>query len=70
VPLYVATKWHLSRGLHSLYHQQADTQAGQRWLGNEPRCTPYWPHSVIWDLLYSLPEAAIDAWRYGFYLKF
>ncbi|GKC61198.1 hypothetical protein Tco_1088796, partial [Tanacetum coccineum] len=54
------------KGLHSLYHQQADTEAGQRWLGNEPSCTPYCPHSV----LYSLPEAAIDAWRYGFCLKF
>ena len=44
-------------------------KAGLRWLGHEPRCTPYWPHPVIWALLYSLPEAAIDAWRYGFCLK-
>ncbi|MFS7907968.1 putative very-long-chain 3-oxoacyl-CoA reductase [Helianthus anomalus] len=31
-------------------------KAGLRWLGHEPRCTPYWPHSIIWGLLYSLPE--------------
>ena len=44
-------------------------KAGLRWFGHEPRCTPYWPHSVIWALLYSLPEAAIDSWRFNFCLK-
>ncbi|PWA92005.1 hypothetical protein CTI12_AA082900 [Artemisia annua] len=41
-----------------------------RWFGHEPRCTTYWPQIVIWALLYKLPEVAIDAWRYGFCLKF
>lgn len=44
-------------------------KAGLRWLGHEPRCTPYWPHSVIWALLNSLPEFAIDSWRLNFCLK-
>ncbi|KAJ0638124.1 putative very-long-chain 3-oxoacyl-CoA reductase [Helianthus annuus] len=44
-------------------------KAGLRSLGHEPRCTPYWPHSLIWGLLYSLPESVIDAWRYNFCLK-
>ncbi|PWA35463.1 hypothetical protein CTI12_AA609240 [Artemisia annua] len=44
-------------------------KAGLRWLGPEPRCTTYWPQAIIWALLYKLPEAAIDAWRYGFCLK-
>lgn len=34
-----------------------------RWIGYEPRCTPYWPHSVLWGLLNLLPECGIDAWR-------
>eukprot|EP00262_Sarcandra_glabra_P010137 TRINITY_DN25059_c0_g1_i1.p1 TRINITY_DN25059_c0_g1~~TRINITY_DN25059_c0_g1_i1.p1 ORF type:complete len:321 (-),score=33.77 TRINITY_DN25059_c0_g1_i1:233-1195(-) len=69
VPLYVATKM-ASIKRSSILVPSADgyARAALRWIGYEPRCTPYWPHSVIWALAYSLPEAAIDAWRLRFCL--
>ncbi|GJZ09010.1 very-long-chain 3-oxoacyl-CoA reductase 1-like protein [Tanacetum coccineum] len=70
VPLYVATKMaSIKRSSFFVPSASGYAKAGLRWLGHEPRCTPYWPHSVIWALLYSLPESAIDAWRYGYCLK-
>ncbi|KVH88927.1 very-long-chain 3-oxoacyl-CoA reductase 1-like [Cynara cardunculus var. scolymus] len=70
VPLYVATKMaSIKRSSFFVPSPSGYAKAGLRWLGHEPRCTPYWPHSVIWALLYSLPEAAIDAWRFNFCLK-
>lgn len=70
VPLYVATKMaSIKRSSFFVPSASGYAKAGLRWLGHEPRCTPYWPHSVIWALLYTLPEAAIDAWRLNFCLK-
>ncbi|XP_076909004.1 very-long-chain 3-oxoacyl-CoA reductase 1-like [Bidens hawaiensis] len=70
VPLYVATKMaSIKRSSFFVPSATGYAKAGLRWLGYEPRCTPYWPHSVIWALLYSLPESAVDAWRYNFCLK-
>nr|XP_043624101.1 very-long-chain 3-oxoacyl-CoA reductase 1-like [Erigeron canadensis] len=70
VPLYVATKMaSIRRSSFFVPSATGYAKAGLRWLGHEPRCTPYWPHSLIWALLYSLPEAAVDAWRYNFCLK-
>ncbi|KAL7232693.1 hypothetical protein ACSBR2_010660 [Camellia fascicularis] len=45
-----------------------DSYAGAalRWIGYEPRCTPYWPHSLLWGLAYSLPESIVDAWSLRF----
>lgn len=70
VPLYVATKMASIRR-SSFLVPSADTyaKAALRWIGYEPRCTPYWPHSVIWCLLSMLPESAIDNWRLGFCLN-
>ncbi|OAY67804.1 very-long-chain 3-oxoacyl-CoA reductase 1-like [Ananas comosus] len=70
VPLYVATKMASIRK-SSFFVPSADTytRAAVRWIGYEPRCTPYWPHSLIWGLLSLLPESAIDYWRLGFCLK-
>ncbi|KAI7735515.1 hypothetical protein M8C21_017873, partial [Ambrosia artemisiifolia] len=70
VPLYVATKMaSIKRSSFFVPSATGYAKAGLRWLGHEPRCTPYWPHSVIWSLLYSLPEFAVDSWCLGFCLK-
>ncbi|URD86826.1 short chain dehydrogenase [Musa troglodytarum] len=67
VPLYVATKMASIRK-SSFFVPSADTyaRAALRWIGYGPRCTPYWPHSLIWCLLSVIPESAIDQWRLGF----
>ncbi|KAI4368461.1 hypothetical protein MLD38_017017 [Melastoma candidum] len=67
VPLYVATKM-ASIKRSSFFVPSADgyARAALRWIGYEPRCTPYWPHSLLWGLARSLPESAIDSWRLGF----
>lgn len=69
VPLYVATKMASIRR-SSFFVPSADTyaRAALQSIGYEPRCTPYWPHSLLWCLLSVLPEAAIDKWRLGFCL--
>ncbi|KAI3902618.1 hypothetical protein MKW92_050536 [Papaver armeniacum] len=69
VPLYVATKMASIRRA-SLVVPSTDgyARAAMRWIGYEPRCTPYWPHSVIWTLVYMLPESFVDAYRLNFCL--
>ncbi|KAJ8493973.1 hypothetical protein OPV22_015694 [Ensete ventricosum] len=67
VPLYVATRMASIRR-SSFFVPSPDTyaRAALRHIGYEPRCTPYWPHSLIWCLLSSIPESVIDHWRLGF----
>ncbi|XP_057766999.1 very-long-chain 3-oxoacyl-CoA reductase 1-like [Salvia miltiorrhiza] len=69
VPLYVATKMASIRR-SSFFVPSADgyARAALRWIGYEPRCTPYWPHTLLWAVANSLPESAIDAWRLKFCL--
>ncbi|GER31329.1 very-long-chain 3-oxoacyl-CoA reductase 1 [Striga asiatica] len=69
VPLYVATKMASIRR-SSFFVPSADgyARAALRWIGYEPRCTPYWPHSLLWTLANSLPDSIIDAWRLKFCL--
>ncbi|XP_072959615.1 very-long-chain 3-oxoacyl-CoA reductase 1 [Typha angustifolia] len=69
VPLYVATKMASIRR-SSFLVPSAETYAcaAVRWIGYEPRCTPYWPHSLLWCLISVLPEWVIDKWRLGFCL--
>nr|GMD51413.1 very-long-chain 3-oxoacyl-CoA reductase 1-like [Ipomoea batatas] len=64
VPLYVATKM-ISVRKSSFFIASTDeyAKAALRWIGYEARCTPYWPHSLQWALVYFLPESAVDAWR-------
>ncbi|KAG9446338.1 hypothetical protein H6P81_012466 [Aristolochia fimbriata] len=70
VPLYVATKLaSIKRSSFFVPSSEGYARAALRWIGYEPRCTPYWPHSVMWFLSYSLPEAAVDWWRLGFCLN-
>ncbi|PON91411.1 Short-chain dehydrogenase/reductase [Trema orientale] len=69
VPLYVATKMaSIRRSSFFVPSTDGYAQAAMRWIGYEPRCTPYWPHSLLWGLALSLPESAIDAWRLRFCL--
>ncbi|PIN17795.1 17 beta-hydroxysteroid dehydrogenase type 3, HSD17B3 [Handroanthus impetiginosus] len=69
VPLYVATKM-ASIKQSSFFVPSTDgyTRAALRWIGYEPRCTPYWPHAVLWAFAYSLPESIVDSWRLNFCL--
>lgn len=69
VPLYVATKMaSIKRSSFFVPSTDGYARAGLRWIGYEPRCTPYWPHSILWALVHSLPESIVDAWRLGFCL--
>ncbi|XP_008808147.1 very-long-chain 3-oxoacyl-CoA reductase 1-like [Phoenix dactylifera] len=69
VPLYVATKMaSIKRSSFFVPSADAYARAALRWIGYKPRCTPYWPHSLLWCLLSMLPEAAIDNWRLHFCL--
>jgi 17beta-estradiol 17-dehydrogenase / very-long-chain 3-oxoacyl-CoA reductase len=70
VPLYVATKMaSIRRSSFFVPSTDGYARAAMRWIGYEPRCTPYWPHSVLWALARSVPESIIDSWRLGFCLK-
>ncbi|BBM98140.1 17beta-estradiol 17-dehydrogenase / very-long-chain 3-oxoacyl-CoA reductase [Marchantia polymorpha subsp. ruderalis] len=64
VPLYVATKMSKIRRA-SLAVPSADTYAkcSLKWIGFEPRCTPYWVHSIMWWIIWVLPESIIDTIR-------
>lgn len=69
VPLYVATKMaSIRRSSFLVPSSDGYARAALRWIGYEPRCTPYWPHTLLWALAYSLPESAVDAWRLRFNL--
>ncbi|CAL5057316.1 unnamed protein product [Urochloa decumbens] len=70
VPLYVATKMASIRK-SSFMVPSSDTyaRAAVRHIGYEPRCTPYWPHSVMWFLISILPESLIDSMRLGMCIK-
>ncbi|KAK4417841.1 Very-long-chain 3-oxoacyl-CoA reductase 1 [Sesamum alatum] len=69
VPLYVATKMaSIRRSSFFVPSTDGYARAALRWIGYEPRCTPYWPHSLLWALASSLPESVIDAWRLKFCL--
>ncbi|KAK2969772.1 hypothetical protein RJ640_028052 [Escallonia rubra] len=69
VPLYVATKMaSIRRSSFFVPSTDGYARAAMRSIGYEPRCTPYWPHSVLWGLALSVPESVIDAWRLRFCL--
>ncbi|KAJ6318885.1 hypothetical protein OIU76_014277 [Salix suchowensis] len=69
VPLYVATKMaSIRRSSFWVPSSDCYARAGLRAIGYEPRCTPYWPHSLLWGLIQLLPESMVDSWRLGFCL--
>ncbi|KAI3699861.1 hypothetical protein L2E82_44457 [Cichorium intybus] len=65
-PLYVATKM---SGLRKSSFFVASTnnyaRAAIRYIGYEPQCTPYWPHSILWAFAKVLPEYVVEAWWLG-----
>ncbi|KAI3666003.1 hypothetical protein L6452_44641 [Arctium lappa] len=63
VPLYVATKMSsLKRTSFFVASPDSYARAAIRCIGYEPRCTPYWPHSILWAFASWLPESVIEAW--------
>ncbi|KAI5061873.1 hypothetical protein GOP47_0022412 [Adiantum capillus-veneris] len=38
--------------------------SGVKWIGYEPLCSPYWPHSLLWKIVKSFPEPLFDAVRF------
>nr|XP_027098062.1 very-long-chain 3-oxoacyl-CoA reductase 1-like isoform X1 [Coffea arabica] len=69
VPLYVATKMaSIKRSSFFVPSSNGYARAALLCIGYEPRCTPYWPHSLVWNLIYLLPEFAVDAYRFKFCL--
>ncbi|KAK6930906.1 Short-chain dehydrogenase/reductase SDR, partial [Dillenia turbinata] len=70
VPLYVATKMaSIRRSSFFVPSAEGYARAALRSVGYEPRCSPYWPHTLLWALAYSLPESVVDTWRLGFCLN-
>ncbi|PIA51470.1 hypothetical protein AQUCO_01100363v1 [Aquilegia coerulea] len=68
VPLYVATNMaskvaFIKKSSLFVPTPEAYAQAAIRRIGYEPRCTPYWTHSLQWYLASLLPENVLDAWR-------
>ncbi|GMH31098.1 hypothetical protein Nepgr_032941 [Nepenthes gracilis] len=69
VPLYVATKMaSIKRSSFLVPSGDGYAKASIRYIGYEPCCTPYWPHSLIWGLACRVPDRLIDAWRLRFCL--
>ncbi|GLU21756.1 hypothetical protein SLE2022_378750 [Rubroshorea leprosula] len=70
VPLYVATNMASKAALiekSTLFIPSANdyVQAAICHIGYEPRCTPYWAHSIQWCLARLLvPDDVLDAWRF------
>ncbi|KAK4842540.1 hypothetical protein QYF36_023406 [Acer negundo] len=64
VPLYVATKMASIRNSSFFVPSSDDyARAGLRSIGYEPCCTPYWTHSLYWNLIDFCPESLIAEWR-------
>lgn len=62
VPLYVATKMaSIRRSSFFVPSTDGYARAALRWIGYEPRCTPYWPHTLLWAVASSLPESVVDS---------
>ncbi|XP_047310692.1 very-long-chain 3-oxoacyl-CoA reductase 1-like [Impatiens glandulifera] len=61
VPLWVATKMTRIRNESFLVASpETYARAATRWIGYEPRCTPYWPHSLVRTVLSIFPESLVD----------
>ena len=61
VPLLVATKMASIRNpSFSTPSTETYARADVRRIGYEPRCTPYWPHALLWLLISIVPEPIAD----------
>ncbi|KAI5384602.1 very-long-chain 3-oxoacyl-CoA reductase-like protein At1g24470 [Lathyrus oleraceus] len=74
VPLYVATNM-VSRvasiGRDSLFIPTPEgyARAAIRKIGYEPRCTPYWAHTIQWAFARLIPDKLLDYWRMSIGLR-
>ncbi|KAL5216288.1 hypothetical protein ABZP36_007689 [Zizania latifolia] len=60
-PLYAATKMaSIKKASFLAPSPETYARAAVRYIGHEPRCSPYWPHAVLWFLISSLPEPLVD----------
>jgi 17beta-estradiol 17-dehydrogenase / very-long-chain 3-oxoacyl-CoA reductase len=63
-PLYVATKLASIRKASFFCPSPGGyARSGVRWIGYEPVCTPYWPHSILWKVISELPTSVFDSIR-------
>ncbi|KAG2572921.1 hypothetical protein PVAP13_7KG210500 [Panicum virgatum] len=60
VPLLVATKMASIRNPSFTPSPETYARAAVRRIGYEPRCTPYWPHALLWLLISIVPEPIAD----------
>ncbi|XP_061365783.1 very-long-chain 3-oxoacyl-CoA reductase-like protein At1g24470 [Gastrolobium bilobum] len=70
VPLYVATNMVSKVAAikrDSLFVPTAEgyARAAIRVIGYEPKCTPYWAHSIQWGFARLIPDPLLDAWRFS-----
>ena len=61
VPIQVATKLASIRKPTFLAPSpETYARAAVRYIGYEPRCTPYWGHALVWLLISLVPEPIAD----------
>lgn len=64
IPLYVATKMSPVKGDSPFIPSPEEyAKAAVRCIAYEPRCVPYWRHSVQWFFASLLPDSALNLWR-------
>lgn len=68
VPLYVATNMvskvaSIERDTLFIPTPEGYARAAIRKIGYEPKCTPYWAHSIQWFFARLIPDPLLDAWR-------
>jgi len=65
-PLYVATKMaKIRRASFTVPSTTGFARAGMRYIGFEPRVTPFWVHTIMWGAIARMPEAIFDSIRLG-----
>ncbi|KAL5205031.1 hypothetical protein ABZP36_009902 [Zizania latifolia] len=64
IPLYVATKMSPVKGYSPFIPSPEEyAKAAIRCIGYEPRCVPYWRHSIQWFFASLLPDSLLNLWR-------
>ncbi|CAF1903174.1 hypothetical protein HID58_046818 [Brassica napus] len=64
VPLYVATKMtKIRRASFLVASPEGYAKAALRFVGYEPRCTPYWPHALMGYVVSALPESVFESFN-------
>lgn len=61
VPLYVATKMSKTRPSFITPSVDEYSKCALNWVGYEPVVTPYWVQSVMWFVIWLIPEPIVDS---------